>query len=292
MDTIQKFLAYNGKIRIICATTTNLVEEARKLHNLSPVATAALGRTLTMGAILGTTLKEEKDNITIQIKGNGEIHGITVVVDGNLHIKGYVGNPYVTTPNKEDGKLNVGEAVGKEGFLYVIKDLGLKEPYVGMSKLITGEIAEDFANYFYTSEQKGTAVALGVLVDKNGVKSSGGYIIQAMPDATEDELFILEQRIKEAEPISSMLNQNWSLEDIAKDITGDKDLVTLQTSLKPKYACNCSKEKMKKALFAIGKEELKDIIEEGQAELVCHFCNKKYQFKKEELEEILKQQME
>lgn len=292
MDTIQKFLAYNGKIRIICATTTNLVEEARKLHNLSPVATAALGRTLTMGAILGTTLKEEKDNITIQIKGNGEIHGITVVVDGNLHIKGYVGNPYVTTPNKEDGKLNVGEAVGKEGFLYVIKDLGLKEPYVGMSKLITGEIAEDFANYFYTSEQKGTAVALGVLVDKNGVKSSGGYIIQAMPDATEDELFILEQRIKEAEPISSMLNQNWSLEDIAKDITGDKDLVTLQTSLTPKYACNCSKEKMKKALFAIGKEELKDIIEEGQAEIVCHFCNKKYQFKKEELEEILKQQME
>lgn len=293
MDTIQKFLAYNGKIRIICATTTHLVEKARILHNLSPVATAALGRTLTMGAILGATLKEKEDSITMQIKGNGQIQGITVVVNGNLQIKGYVGNPYVTTPNRKDGKLNVGEAVGKEGFLYVIKDLGLKEPYVGMARLVTGEIAEDFANYFYTSEQKGTAVALGVLVDKNGVKSSGGYIVQAMPDATEDELFILEQRIQEAQPISSMLDQNWSLEDIAKDITGDKNLVTLQESLMPQYECNCSKEKMKRALLAIGKEELKDIIEkEGQAELVCHFCNKKYQFEKEELEKILKQQME
>ena len=293
MDTIQKFLAYNGKIRIICGTTTELVEKARTIHNLTPVATAALGRTLTMGAILGTTLKEKEDSITIQIKGNGEIQGITVVVDGNLHIKGYVGNPYVTVPNREDGKLNVGEAVGKEGFLYVIKDLGLKEPYRGMAELVTGEIAEDFANYFYTSEQKSTAVALGVLVDKNGVKASGGYIIQAMPDATEDELFILEQRIKEAQPISSMLSQNWSWEEIIKDITGDKDVVTLETSLFPKYECNCNKERMKKALFAITKGELKDIIQkEGQAELVCHFCNKKHVFHKEELEEILKQQME
>ena len=289
MDTIQKFLAYNGKIRIICGTTTELVEKARTIHNLTPVATAALGRTLTMGAILGTTLKEKEDSITIQIKGNGEIQGITVVVDGNLHIKGYVGNPYVTVPNREDGKLNVGEAVGKEGFLYVIKDLGLKEPYRGMAELVTGEIAEDFANYFYTSEQKSTAVALGVLVDKNGVKASGGYIIQAMPDATDEDITNLEKNIFEAGAISRMLDEGLSLYEIARKITGDKDVKIIQENIEAKYECDCSEEKMKKALSTIGKKQLKEILEEdGKAEMTCHFCNKKYTVSKEELENMIK----
>ncbi len=291
MDKIQKFLAYNGKINITCVNTTNLVEEARKVHNLSPVATAALGRTLTMGAILGATLKEKDGTITIQIKGNGPIGGITVVANQNLNIKGYVSNPYVDVPLRDDGKLNVGQAVGNNGFLYVIKDIGLKEPYVGMSKLVTGEIAEDFAQYFYTSEQDSAAVALGVLVDKNGVRASGGYVIKAMPDATEDELFILEQRIKEAKPISKMLDEKYSLEEIAKDITGDENLVTLETNLEPTYKCNCSKEKMERALYSIGKAELEDIIKnDKKAELVCHFCNKKYQFSEEELKNILQKQ--
>lgn len=287
MDKIEKFLAYNGKINITCASTTNLVEEARKVHDLSPLATATLGRTLTMATIMGSNLKSDEDTITLQIKGNGPIGGITAVTDSKVKVRGYVGNSKVELPLKEDGKLNVGQAVGKEGIIYIIKDVGLKNPYIGMSKIVTGEIAEDFTNYFYTSEQTSSAVALGVLVNKNGVKSSGGYMITAMPDATEDELFILEQRIKEAKPISQMLDENMSLLDIAKDLTGDINIQKLKEEFKPKYECNCSKEKMKRALYSIGKEELQKIIEEDKGtELVCHFCNKKYQFTEEELKII------
>jgi len=288
MDKIQKFLAYDGKINITCISTTELVEEARKIHNLSPLATAALGRTLTIATIMGANLKGKNDTVSIQIKGNGPIAGITAVSNSRAETRGYVGNPVIDLPLRSDGKLNVGAAVGNDGFLYVIKDIGLKDPYIGMSKIVTGEIAEDFTNYLYTSEQTSSAVALGVLVDKNGVKSSGGYMVSAMPDATEDQLFILEERIKEAKPISQMLAENMSLEDIARDITGDINLQKLEEEKQPKYKCNCSKEKIEKALIAVGKEELTKIIKEDKkAELVCHFCNKKYEFNEEELKELL-----
>ena len=285
MEKIQKFLAYNGKINITCISSTELVEEARKVHDLSPVATAALGRCLSMGALMGAGLKNEEDTITLQIKGNGPIGNIIVTSDGKLRTRGYVTNPQVDVELREDGKLNVGKAVGNEGFLYVIKDIGLKEPYIGMSKLVSGEIAEDFANYYYTSEQKNTAVALGVLVNSKGVKSAGGFIVSSMPDATEDELFILENRLQEAKPISQMLDENMSLLDIAKDITGDENIKILEQEEKaPKYECNCSKEKMEQALISIGKEELTKIIEEDKkAEIVCHFCNQKYEFSEEDL---------
>ena len=288
MNKIQKFLAYNGKINITCISTTELVEEARKIHDLSPVATAALGRCLTMGALMASGFKGEEDTVTLQIKGNGPIGNITVTADSMGRTRGYVANPQVDVPLREDGKLNVGKAVGNEGFLYVIKDIGLKEPYIGMAKLVSGEIAEDFSSYYYTSEQKNTAVALGVLVNKDGVKSAGGFIVSCMPDATEDELFILENRIKEAKPISQMLDENMSLLDIAKDITGDINIKVLEQEEKePKYECNCSREKMEKALISIGKEELNKIIEEDkQAEIVCHFCNQKYQFLEEELKQM------
>lgn len=285
MDKIQKFLAYNGKINIICIETTELVEEARRVHDLSPVATAALGRCLTMVALMGAGLKSENDSITLQIKGNGPIGSIIVTSDGKLRTRGYTANPQVDVELREDGKLNVGKAVGNEGFLYVIKDIGLKEPYIGMSKLVSGEIAEDFTNYYYTSEQKNTAVALGVLVNKNGVKKAGGFIVSSMPDATEDELFILENRLQEAKPISQMLDENMSLLDIAKDITGDENIKILeQEKNHPKYECNCSREKMEKALISIGREELNNILEQDKkAEIVCHFCNKKYEFSEEDL---------
>ena len=285
MDKIQKFLAYNGKINITCVETTELVEKAREVHDLSPVATATLGRCLTMGALMASNLKQEEDNITIQIKGNGPIGGITVTADGKGRTRGYVENPQVDVPLRKDGKLNVGEAVGKEGFLYVIRDIGLKEPYIGMSKLVSGEIAEDFANYYYISEQKNTAVALGVLVNKDGVKKAGGFIVSSMPDATEDELFILENRLQEAKPISQMLEENMSLLEIAQDNTGDSNIKILeQEESTPKYECNCSKEKMQKAIQSIGKEELEKIIEEDKkAEVVCHFCNQKYTFNEDEL---------
>lgn len=288
MDKIQKFLAYNGKINITCISTTNLVEEARRIHGLSPVATAALGRTLTIATIMGANLKGENDTVTLQIKGNGPIGGITAVSNSKAKTRGYVVNPSVDVPLRSDGKLNVGLAVGNEGFLYVIKDIGLKDPYIGMSKLVSGEIAEDFTNYLYTSEQTSSAVALGVLVDKNGVKASGGYLVSAMPDATEDELFILEKRIKEAKPISQMLAESMSLEDIAKDITGDINLEMIENEIKPVYECNCSRERMEKALISVGKEELKKIIEEDKkAELVCHFCNKKYEFSEQDLKSLI-----
>ncbi len=285
MDKIQKFLAYNGKINITAVETTELVEKARKVHDLSPVATATLGRCLSMGALMASNLKQEEDSITLQIKGNGPIGGITVTADGKGRTRGYVENPQVDVPLRKDGKLNVGEAVGKDGFLYVIRDIGLKDPYIGMSKLVSGEIAEDFANYYYTSEQKNTAVALGVLVNKDGVKKAGGFIVSSMPDATEDELFILENRLQEAKPISQMLEENMSLLEIAQDITGDSNIKILeQEESVPKYECNCSKEKMENALKSIGKKELQKIIEEDKkAEVVCHFCNKKYMFNEEEL---------
>ena len=289
MDKIQKFLAYNGKVNITCVSTTQLVEKAREVHDLSPVATATLGRCLTMGALMAAGLKNEGDSITLQIKGNGPIGSIIVTSDGKLRTRGYVSNSQVDVELREDGKLNVGKAVGNEGFLYVIKDIGLKEPYIGMSKLVSGEIAEDFANYYYTSEQKNTAVALGVLVNKDGVKSAGGFIVSCMPDATEDELFILENRLQEAKTISQMLDENMSLLDIAKDITGDINIKILEQEEKiPKYECNCSKEKMEKALISIGKEELNKILEEDKkAEIVCHFCNEKYEFSEEDLKKML-----
>jgi len=286
-DKIIKFLAYNGRVNIVCASTTCLVEEARKVHDLSPVATAALGRTLTVSAIMAANMKNEEDKLTVQIKGNGALGGIVVVGNNLPKLKGYVQNPVVDMPLK-NGKLDVGGAIGKEGYLNVIKDIGLKEPYVGMVPLVTGEIAEDFANYFATSEQTNTAVALGVLVDKTGVKASGGYVVTPMPDATEDDLFILENRIKEAKPISQMLDENMSLIDIAKDITGDENVKIIEENIVPVYECDCSKEKIEKALIAIGKEELSNIIEtQGNIETVCHFCNEKYNFNKEELQSIL-----
>ncbi len=291
MDKIEKFLVSGGKINVIVASTTDLVEESRKIHDLSPTATAALGRTLTMGVLMGSNLKSKEDTITIQIKGNGPIGGITVVVNQELEVKGYVYEPKVDIPVREDGKLDVGRAVGQEGFLYVIKDLGLKEPYVALSKLVTGEIAEDFASYFLISEQKNTAVALGVLVNKDGVKSSGGYMITAMPDATEEDISKIEEALKKAKPVSQMLDEEKSLLEIVKEITGaeEEDIQRLE-ELKPTYHCNCSKEKMEKALIAIGREELENIIQKDKkAEMRCQFCNKTYTFSEEELKKLLKQ---
>lgn len=288
-DKIIKFLAYNGKISITCIKTTDVVEEARKIHDLSPVATAAFGRLLTITLLMGEEMKGNGDNVTVQVKGNGPI-GTMLAVSNNIpEVRGYVQNPNIDLPLNEFGKLDVGGAVGNEGYIHVIKDMGLKEPYIGVSNLTSGEIADDFTNYFVNSEQRQTAVALGVLVDKNGVREAGGYLITPMPDATEEEISKVEKGIFEAGAISKMLDNNLSLSEIAKKVTGDKNIKVIEDNKVPKYKCNCSKEKMAEALISIGKKELEDIIrEDGKAELVCHFCDKKYNFTKEELEEILR----
>ena len=288
-NEIKKFLAYNGRVSITCAMTTELVDEARKIHDLTPVSTAALGRLLTMATIMGSDLKDEEDNITLQIKGNGPIGTMVAVVNGAMKVKGTVGNPYVDIPLNEFGKLDVGMAVGNDGFLNVIKDLGLKKPYIGIVPLSSGEIAEDFARYFTESEQTKSAVALGVLVNKDGVKSAGGYLVSAMPDATDEDITNLEKNIFEAGAISRMLDEGLSLYEIVRKITGDKDVKIIQENIDAKYECDCSEEKMKKALSTIGKKQLKEILEEdGKAEMTCHFCNKKYTVSKEELENMIK----
>ncbi len=288
-DKIIKCLAYNGKISVICSNTTNLVEKARNTHDLSPVVTAAFGRMLTITAIMGIEMKSVKDKLTVQIKGNGPIEMMVATTNNFPRVKGYVVNPQIDLPLNEFGKLDVSKAVGYEGYINVIKDIGLKDPYIGISPLTSGEIADDFANYFVNSEQRNSAVALGVLVDKNGVKSAGGYLINPMPDATEEEIAKVEKAIFEAGAMSKMLDKGLSLEEIAKKVTGDENVQILEENITPIYQCDCSKENMARALVSIGKEELKNIIEQDEkAELVCHFCNQKYQFSKQDLEEIIK----
>ncbi len=289
-DKIIKFLAYNEKISIICADTTELVEKARKIHDLSPVVTAAFGRLLTITTIMASEMKGIKGKITVQLKGNGPIGMLLATANKYPKIKGYVTNPIVDLPLNDMEKLDVGGAVGNAGFVNVIKDIGLKEPYIGICPLVSGEIAEDFAEYFAKSEQKNTAVALGVLVDKNGVKSAGGYIITPMPDATDEEISQVEQSIFKAGAISKMLDQNLSLVDIAKKVSGDENVKIIEENITPIYECDCSKEHMEEGLATLDKKVLKEMIEEDEkAELTCHFCNKKYVFSKEELEKILKE---
>ena len=287
-DKITKFLAYNGKISIVCINTTNLVEKARKIHDLSPVATAAFGRLLTITALMGQEMKNKEDKLTIQIQGNGPIGTMLTTANNSPKVKGYVANPYVDLPLNEFGKLDVGGAVGIDGYINVIKDIGLKEPYVGVSPLTSGEIADDFTNYFVNSEQTRTAVALGVLVNKDGVKRAGGYIINPKPDVTDEEIANVEKSIFEAGAISRMLDEGLSLLEIAKKVTGDKNVKVIEDIKTPVYECDCSKERMLEGLATLDKNTIKEIIEEdGKAEVVCHFCNKKYEFSKEELEEIL-----
>lgn len=287
-DKIIKFLAYNGKISVTCADTTELIENARKIHDLSPVATAAFGRMLTISAIMGNEMKGAKNKLTVQMKGNGPLGTMLVTSDNFPRVKGYVSNPRIDLPLNDMGKLDVGGAVGETGFINVIKDIGLKEPYIGICPLVSGEIAEDFAEYFAKSEQKNTAVSLGVLVDKNGVKSAGGYIIKPMPDATNEEISKVEQAIFKAGAISKMLDANLSLVEIAKMITGDDNIQIIEENITPVYECDCSKEHMADGLATLDKNVLKEMIEEdGKAEIICHFCNKRYDFSKSELEEIL-----
>lgn len=286
-DKITKFLAHNEKISIVCIDTTALVEEAKKIHDLSPLATAAFGRLLTITAIMAQEMKNKTDKITIQIKGNGEIGTMLTTATNEPKVKGYVANPYVDLPLNEFGKLDVGGAVGQEGYINVIKDIGLKDPYIGISPLTSGEIADDFTNYFVNSEQRQSAVALGVLVNKDGVKAAGGYLITPMPDATDEEISKVEQAIFQAGAISKMLDENLTLSEIAKKVTGDKNVKVIEDEKIPVYECECSKENIAEGLATLGKTEIQNIIEEdGKAEIICHFCNKKYNFTKEELEEI------
>ena len=287
-DRLIDCLAYDGKVSIKCISSTDMVEEARKLHDLSPTASAALGRLLTITSIMGYETKEKKGSITNQIKGDGPLGMLTAVGEDNGNVKGYVANPKLDLPlNENNGKLDVGTAVGKNGMLYIIKDLGIGKPYVGMTPIVSGEIAEDFTNYFATSEQTPSVIALGVLVDKNGIRSAGGYKLSLMPDATDEIISKIEEQVGKIDPVSKMLDEQKTLEEIAKEVTGDNNLKVL-AEINPEYKCNCSREKCEKGLIAIGKEELQKIIdEEENIEISFNFCDKKYEFTREDMKKLL-----
>lgn len=287
-DKIIKATAKDGMIRIIGGITTNLVNEGVRLHQCTPTASAAFGRMLTAGALIGSTLKSDSEIVTLKIDGGGPIRGVTVTAHADCSVKGLVGENYIDLPLNSKGKLDVGGAVGTNGMLYVIKDLGLKDPYVGQVPIHSGEIAEDFTYYFTISEQTPSAVALGVLVDKDlSVKASGGFIIQMMPDADEFVADILMYRLEEIPQITTLIAEGKSIEEILEYIFDGMDLKILD-SIEPKYVCDCSRDKIEKALISIGEKDLREIYEEGkEEEIVCHFCNKKYKFVKEEIGEIL-----
>lgn len=287
-DYIIRATAANDQIRAFAAVTTEMVETAREHHNTSPVATAALGRLLTAGAMMGSMMKGEKDILTLQIKAGGPLQGITVTADSQGNVKGYVGNPDVCIPANSKGKLDVAGAVGP-GFLTVIKDMGLKEPYSGQVMLQTCEIAEDLTYYFATSEQVPSAVGLGVLMNKNNtVRQAGGFIVQLMPFAEEEVISRLEQNVQKINSVTNLLEEGHTPESLLEKVLEGFD-VQINEKMDTRFCCNCSKERVAKALISIGRKELNEMIQEGKPiEMNCHFCNTNYNFTVEELKEILR----
>lgn len=284
-DYIVRAMAAKGQIRAFAATTKSMVETARQAHHTSPIATAALGRLLTAGAMMGSMMKNETDILTLQIKGDGPIGGITVTADCHANAKGYVRHPEVMLPPK-NGKLDVGGAVGN-GFLHVIKDLGMKEPYIGQTALQTGEIAEDLTYYFATSEQIPSSVGLGVLMERdNTVQCAGGFILQLMPFAEDSVIDQLEANIKGMTSVTDMLRKGHTPEQMLSAILEGLE-VQITDTMPTKFFCNCCKERVQKAMISIGKEEIQGMIEDQEeVEVVCHFCNTPYVFSLEELIEI------
>ena len=286
-DYIVRATAKGAQLRAFAATTQNLVEYARNAHGTSPVATAALGRLLTAGAMMGTMLKGEDDLLTLQIKGDGPMHGVTVTADAKARVKGYVDVPDVMLPPNARGKLDVGGAVGN-GMLTVIRDLGLKEPYVGQTVLQTGEIAEDLTYYFATSEQVPSSVGLGVLMEKdNTVKQAGGFILQLMPFAEEEVIAKLEQNLSDFTSVTRVLDEGKTPEEMLGLLLSGLDLEITDTR-PAAFCCNCSRERVERAIISIGRKEIREMIEEQKPISVnCHFCNREYSFSPAQLKELL-----
>lgn len=287
-DYFVRATAADLRVRAFAATTKELVEHARQAHNTSPVMTAALGRLLTAGVMMGATMKGDDDLLTVKIEGDGPAGGVVVTADSHGNVKGYAYNPAVMIPAKPNHKLDVSGAIGA-GSLQVIKDIGMKEPYVGKTELISGEIAEDLTYYYALSEQTPSSVGLGVLMNKdNTVRQAGGIILQLMPDAGEEVISALEARLSEMTSITALLEEGMTPEQILGQLLGDMDLQI--TDKEPcRFHCNCSHERVSKALISIGRQELTDMIDAGEPiEVNCHFCNTNYRFEVEELKQLLK----
>ena len=287
-DYMIRATAADGQIRAFAATTKEMVETAKNAHNTSPIATSALGRLMTAAAMMGSDLKGEGELLTLRIEGDGPIGGLLVTADGKGDVKGYAFNPDVMLPPNAQGKLDVGGSLGL-GVLSVIKDIGLKEPYVGQTQLITGEIAEDLTYYFATSEQVPSSVALGVLMNKdNTVRQAGGFIIQLLPGASDEIIDRLEAKLSGISSITSLLDAGKTPEEILTDILGEFGLEILK-KMPVQFHCDCERSRVEKAIISIGRKEIQDMIDEGkEIEVNCQFCNKHYKFSVDELGEMLK----
>lgn len=288
-DKIVRAISGDGMVQAAAIYSRNLTERARQIHKTLPVATAALGRTLAAASMMGDALKGQGASLTLQLKGGGPLGTVLAVSDHEGNVRGYVTNPQVDLPLRPDGKLDVGAAVGHEGTLTVIKDLHMKEPYVGTIDLLGGEIAEDVAGYFVESEQIPTACALGVLVDRDqSVKAAGGYLIQLMPGAGEDVITKVEGGIMAAGPVSALLDKNDDPEQLLRDVMSDFDLKVLETC-PVSYKCYCSRERVERALISLGRNELEQMLsEQGGCQLTCQFCDAVYDFSAEDLKGLLK----
>lgn len=286
-DYIVRATAADHQLRVFAVTSRDIVEKAREIHNTSPVATAAIGRLLTVASMMGSMMKGEKDVLTLQIECGGPIGGITVTADSNADVKGYVNNPNVILPPNAQGKLDVSGALGP-GFLNVIKDIGLREPYNGQTHLVSGEIAEDLTYYFATSEQVPSSVGLGVLMDKdNHVRQAGGFIIQVMPDTDDEVIDKLEARLGEVHSVTDMLDKGMTPEDILGYVLDGMDVEILET-IPTQYKCNCSVERVSKAIASIGKKDLQEMIDDGKPiEVNCQFCGSHYKFDTEQLKTFM-----
>ncbi len=287
-DYIVRATGANGEIRAFAATTKNLVETARQHHNTSPVASAALGRTLTAGAMMGSMMKNDTDMLTLQIRGEGPLGGICVTADSQANVKGYVNNPEVLIHANDKGKLDVSGAIGP-GILTVIKDMGLKEPYAGQTNLVTGEIAEDLTYYFATSEQTPSSVGLGVLMSKdNTVACAGGFIIQLLPFASDETISKLEENLRDITSVTNLLSADYTPEMILEKLLDGLGLEITDT-IDTQFYCNCSKERVEQAVASVGRKDIEEMIAEGKPiEVKCQFCNSAYTYTIEDLENILK----
>lgn len=285
MDHLIRGTALDGKIRAFAVNCTSVVETLRQRHDTWPTATAALGRTVTTGIMMGAMLKGD-ERVTLQVKGDGPLGQIVVDANAKGEVRGYVDHPHVDLPSNEEGKFDVAGAVGREGYIYVIKDLNLKEPYRGSVPIISGELGEDFTYYFTASEQTPSAVAVGVLIDPDErVRAAGGFILQLMPGLTDEEITHIEFFLGRMRPFTEMLDNGMSLEEIVKFIVPSFEA---KETMQVEFRCKCSQERVEQTLVSLGKDELQAMLDEdGQAEVVCHFCNEKYGFSEDDLKRLI-----
>lgn len=289
MSELVRMISNDGTLVCMAADTTDIIAEMQKLHKTSKVCSAALGRLLTAASLMGSSLKNKQDSITVKINGKGPCGSVVAVSNSDGDVKGYIGDSRVNLPLNKKGKLDVGTAIGKDGFLTVIKDLGMKEPYIGQIPIATGEVAEDITAYFAMSEQTPSVCGLGVLVNSQDetIISAGGFIIQLLPTAFEDTITMVEDGLKNIDSVTGMLTKGMTPEDICRAVLPKFTLELLDSS-SPKYYCDCSRERVKKALIATGKDGLLEMAQDEKTEAICHFCNKKYTFSKQEVTNLLK----